>query len=114
MGVVDLIRALRSEPRCPRILVLSVHPERHYARRVLQAGADGYLTKSNSPSASARGRRAPPHTRRCPTASTKSSDASEPVSRSTTSQSSLGSAPRQRGRIGRGSSRRRTSAALQS
>lgn len=49
MGVVDLIRALRAEPRCPRILVLSVHPERHYARRVLQAGADGYLTKNNSP-----------------------------------------------------------------
>jgi DNA-binding NarL/FixJ family response regulator len=49
MGVVDVIRALRSEPRSPRILVLSVHPERHYARRVLQAGADGYLTKNHSP-----------------------------------------------------------------
>lgn len=49
MGVVDLIRALRSMPRCPQILVLSVHPERHYARRVLQAGADGYLTKNHSP-----------------------------------------------------------------
>jgi DNA-binding NarL/FixJ family response regulator len=49
MGVVDLIRALRSQGRSPRILVLSVHPERHYARRVLQAGADGYLTKNHSP-----------------------------------------------------------------
>jgi DNA-binding NarL/FixJ family response regulator len=51
MAVVDLIRALRSAGRSPRILVLSVHPERHYARRVLQAGADGYLTKNHSPSA---------------------------------------------------------------
>jgi DNA-binding NarL/FixJ family response regulator len=50
-GVVDLIRSLRQGPRCPRILVLSVHPERHYARRVLQAGADGYLTKNQSPTA---------------------------------------------------------------
>jgi two-component system invasion response regulator UvrY len=51
MGVVDLIRELRSQDRSPRILVLSVHPERHYARRVLQAGADGYLTKNHSPTA---------------------------------------------------------------
>jgi DNA-binding NarL/FixJ family response regulator len=51
MGVVDLIRALRSAGGSPRILVLSVHPERHYARRVLQAGADGYLTKNHSPTA---------------------------------------------------------------
>lgn len=51
MPVVDLIRALRSESRSPRILVLSIHPERHYARRVLQAGADGYLTKNHSPTA---------------------------------------------------------------
>jgi DNA-binding NarL/FixJ family response regulator len=51
MAVVDLIRALRGAGRSPRILVLSVHPERHYARRVLQAGADGYLTKNHSPTA---------------------------------------------------------------
>lgn len=51
MGVVDLIRALRSTGRSPRILVLSIHPERHYARRVLKAGADGYLTKNQSPTA---------------------------------------------------------------
>jgi DNA-binding NarL/FixJ family response regulator len=51
MAVVDLIRELRSASRTPRILVLSVHPERHYARRVLQAGADGYLTKNHSPTA---------------------------------------------------------------
>lgn len=51
MAVVDLIRELRSQGRSPRILVLSVHPERLYARRVLQAGADGYLTKNHSPTA---------------------------------------------------------------
>jgi DNA-binding NarL/FixJ family response regulator len=51
MGVVDLIRALRAAGRSPRILVLSIHPERHYARRVLKAGADGYLTKNHSPTA---------------------------------------------------------------
>ncbi len=51
MAVVDLIRALRSATRSPRILVLSIHPERHYARRVLKAGADGYLTKNHSPTA---------------------------------------------------------------
>jgi DNA-binding NarL/FixJ family response regulator len=51
MAVVDLIRALRSAVRSPRILVLSIHPERHYARRVLKAGADGYLTKNHSPTA---------------------------------------------------------------
>jgi DNA-binding NarL/FixJ family response regulator len=51
MAVVDLIRALRAESRSPRILVLSIHPERHYARRVLKAGADGYLTKNHSPTA---------------------------------------------------------------
>lgn len=51
MGVVDLIRALRCADRSPRILVLSIHPERQYARRVLKAGADGYLTKNHSPTA---------------------------------------------------------------
>lgn len=47
-GVLELIRSLKaSRPRL-RLLVLSVHPERHYARRVLKAGADGYLTKNHS------------------------------------------------------------------
>jgi DNA-binding NarL/FixJ family response regulator len=49
-GVVDLIGRLKSAFPRLRILVLSVHPERHYARRVLRAGADGYLTKNHSPS----------------------------------------------------------------
>jgi two-component system invasion response regulator UvrY len=47
-GVLEVIKTLkRVRPRLG-ILVLSVHPERHYARRVLAAGADGYLTKNES------------------------------------------------------------------
>ena len=47
-GVLDTIKGLKSMRPHLRILVLSVHPERQYARRVLAAGADGYLTKSHS------------------------------------------------------------------
>lgn len=47
-GVLELIPVLKAAQPCMRILVLSVHPERHYARRVLKAGADGYLTKNQS------------------------------------------------------------------
>lgn len=47
-GVTELIRRLRGEHGSLRILVLSVHPEQHYARRVLKAGADGYVTKNHT------------------------------------------------------------------
>jgi two-component system invasion response regulator UvrY len=50
-GILDLIRTLRASRPQLRLLVLSVHPEQHYARRVLKAGADGYLTKNHSSSA---------------------------------------------------------------
>jgi DNA-binding NarL/FixJ family response regulator len=50
-GVLGLIAQLKSIRPQLRILVLSVHPEEHYARRVLKAGADGYLTKNHSPRA---------------------------------------------------------------
>jgi two-component system, NarL family, invasion response regulator UvrY len=50
-GILDLIRTLRASRPGLRLLVLSVHPEQHYARRVLKAGADGYLTKNHSSSA---------------------------------------------------------------
>jgi DNA-binding NarL/FixJ family response regulator len=50
-GVIETIHHVKGGRRPPRILVLSVHPERHYARRVMKAGADGYLTKSHSPTA---------------------------------------------------------------
>jgi two-component system, NarL family, invasion response regulator UvrY len=47
-GVLEIIKTLKQLRPKLGILVLSVHPERHYARRVLIAGADGYLTKSES------------------------------------------------------------------
>jgi DNA-binding NarL/FixJ family response regulator len=47
-GILEIIAATKeAQPRL-RILVLSVHPEELYARRVLKAGADGYLTKTQS------------------------------------------------------------------
>jgi two-component system, NarL family, invasion response regulator UvrY len=49
-GVLEVIHRLRDLQADIRILVLSVHPEQQYARRVLQAGADGYLTKNHSSS----------------------------------------------------------------
>src|SRR4051812_16034216 len=42
-GVLDVIKRMKRLRPKLRILVLSVHPEGHYARRVLMAGADGYL-----------------------------------------------------------------------
>lgn len=50
-GVIDTIHRLKAARHPPHILVLSVHPERHYAKRVIKAGADGYLTKTHSPGA---------------------------------------------------------------
>jgi two-component system invasion response regulator UvrY len=47
-GILEVIRRAKSTAPHIRILVVSVHPERHYAQRVMQAGADGYLTKSHS------------------------------------------------------------------
>jgi DNA-binding NarL/FixJ family response regulator len=47
-GVLDIITRLKRLKSHLRILVLSVHPEGQYARRVLMAGADGYLTKNHS------------------------------------------------------------------
>src|SRR4029077_2519324 len=35
-------------PKLP-VLILSVHPEEHYAVRVLKAGASGYLSKNLAP-----------------------------------------------------------------
>ncbi len=47
-GFVDTMRRLRSERPDIRVLVLSIHPEDHYAIRALRAGAAGYLTKDHS------------------------------------------------------------------
>lgn len=38
----------RARPKLP-ILVLSVHPEEQYGKRVIQAGAHGYLKKESAP-----------------------------------------------------------------
>ena len=50
-GVLEVIKTLKRIRPKLGILVLSVHPERHYAKRVLMAGADGYLTKNESSAA---------------------------------------------------------------
>jgi two-component system invasion response regulator UvrY len=45
----DILRDLRLvQPKLP-ILVLSMHPEDQYAKRVLKAGAQGYLKKESAP-----------------------------------------------------------------
>lgn len=44
---IDLIKELlRVRPALP-VLVLTIHPEEQYARRMLKAGAKGYLTKGS-------------------------------------------------------------------
>jgi DNA-binding NarL/FixJ family response regulator len=46
---IDALKLIRKElPKLP-ILVLSMHPEDHYAIRALKAGAAGYLTKQSAP-----------------------------------------------------------------
>ena len=46
---LEVLRELKQHnPRLP-VLILSMHPEEHYAVRVLRGGAAGYLTKSSAP-----------------------------------------------------------------
>ena len=45
---MDVIAALKKEDPKIRILVLSMHDERSYAERVLQAGAHGYIMKEEA------------------------------------------------------------------
>jgi len=47
-GILELIPQLKALQAGLHVLVLSVHPEEHYGKRVLKAGADGYLTKNHS------------------------------------------------------------------
>jgi len=45
----DALKQLKAEkPRLP-VLMLSMHPEEHYAVRALKAGAAGYLNKQSAP-----------------------------------------------------------------
>jgi DNA-binding NarL/FixJ family response regulator len=48
-GIIEVLRLMRETVPAVRPLVLSMHPEEQYARRVLRAGAAGYLTKDRSP-----------------------------------------------------------------
>jgi len=46
---VDLLQEIQANyPHLP-VLVLSMHPEDQYARRVLKSGASGYLSKDSAP-----------------------------------------------------------------
>jgi len=49
-GVLDLVPAIKQISSRTRILILTMHSEQMYGRRVLEAGADGYLTKAQSSS----------------------------------------------------------------
>lgn len=46
---LDLVKTLRARWPKMRILVLSMHDEKLYARRALRAGANGYLMKAEDP-----------------------------------------------------------------
>jgi DNA-binding NarL/FixJ family response regulator len=46
---LDLVRRLKQQQPRGRILVLTVHAEDEYALRLMQAGADGYVTKTADP-----------------------------------------------------------------
>lgn len=48
-GFLDVLQRVRLKFPDIRVLVLSIHPEDHYAVRALKAGASGYLTKSHTP-----------------------------------------------------------------
>jgi two-component system invasion response regulator UvrY len=49
MNGLDVLKALQAAGTRAGVLVLSMHPEEHYARRVLKAGASGYLQKESPP-----------------------------------------------------------------
>lgn len=51
---LDLLKDLRRERPALPVLVLSMHPASQFARRVLSAGAAGYLTKDSAPGELAR------------------------------------------------------------
>ncbi|MBI1873218.1 MAG: response regulator transcription factor [Acidobacteria bacterium] len=46
---LDVLKDIRQERPSLPVLILSMHPEEHFAIRVLRAGAAGYLTKSAAP-----------------------------------------------------------------
>ena len=46
---LDLLKVIRREKPALPVLVLSMHPASQFARRVLAAGASGYMTKDSAP-----------------------------------------------------------------
>jgi two-component system, NarL family, invasion response regulator UvrY len=46
---LDLLKEIRRDRPALPVLVLSMHPAAQFARRVLAAGASGYLTKDSAP-----------------------------------------------------------------
>ena len=48
-GFIETLQNIREINSKLRILVLSIHPESHYAVRAIKAGASGYLTKNHTP-----------------------------------------------------------------
>lgn len=46
---IDTLKLLKKEFPRLAVLMLSMHPEEHYAIRALKAGASGYLTKQSAP-----------------------------------------------------------------
>ena len=46
---IDVLKQIKKEAPSLPVLILSLHPEDHYAMRVLRAGAAGYLHKKSSP-----------------------------------------------------------------
>jgi DNA-binding NarL/FixJ family response regulator len=46
---LEVLKQLKRERPELSVLILSMHPEEHYAVRVLKAGASGYLTKESVP-----------------------------------------------------------------
>lgn len=49
IGFLDTLHRVKINRPKIQVLVLSMHPEDHYALRALKAGAAGYLTKDHSP-----------------------------------------------------------------
>ncbi len=46
---IDLMKSILAVDPSKKILILSMHPEENYARRVLRSGAVGYLNKEAAP-----------------------------------------------------------------
>lgn len=46
---IDLLAEIRRERPDARVLILTVHPEEHYAVRAIKAGAAGFLNKEAAP-----------------------------------------------------------------